>query len=163
MALTPRNEDENTKGIKNKLSQIETQLNQIGEDLKQEPNNSNNNNALENVLKQQDLLMRNLEKLENNESERNNRNEKLKNELEDSISTFNQATEDTILKYISVATSYLKNLNTDNQQQDFKQALEDKFKAIDKHADQLIHELQKRNEQAENEIQPYRQTLEHKM
>src|SRR5699024_3772638 len=90
MALTPRNEDENTKTIKKKLSQIETQLNQIGEDLKQEPNNSNNNNALENVLKQQDLLMRNLEKLENNESERNNRNEKLKNELEDSISTFNQ-------------------------------------------------------------------------
>ena len=46
-------------------------------------------NALENVLKQQDFLMRNLEKLENNESERNNRNEKLKNELKDSISTFN--------------------------------------------------------------------------
>ena len=163
MPLEPRNEDENTKIIKKKLSQIETQLKQIGEDLKQEPNNSNNNNALKNVLKQQDLLMRNLEKLENNESERNNRNEKLKSELEASISTFNQATEDTRVKYISVANSYLKKLNTDNQQQDFKQALDTKFKAIDKQTDQLIHELKKRNEQAENEIQTYKQTLESKM
>ncbi|WP_141712077.1 hypothetical protein [Staphylococcus saprophyticus] len=107
--------------------------------------------------------MRNLEKLENNESDRNNRNEKLKNELEDSISTFNQATEDTRVKYISVANSYLKKLNTDNQQQDFKQALDAKFKAIDKQTDQLIHELKKRNEQAENEIQTYKQKLENKM
>ncbi|CPZ28332.1 Uncharacterized 27.7 kDa protein [Mycobacteroides abscessus] len=163
MPLEPRNEDENTKEIKKKLSQIETQLKQIGEDLKQEPNNSNNNNALKNVLKQQDLLMRNLEKLENNESERNNRNEKLKSELEDSISTFNQATEDTRVKYISVANSYLKKLNTDNQQQDFKQALDAKFKAIDKQTDQLIQALKERNEQAENEIQTYKQTLESKM
>jgi len=62
-----------------------------------------------------------------------------------------------------VANSYLKKLNTDNQQQDFKQALDTKFKAIDKQTDQLIHELKKRNEQAENEIQTYKQTLESKM
>ena len=37
MALTPRNEDENTKTIKKKLSQIETHFNQIGDDFKQEP------------------------------------------------------------------------------------------------------------------------------
>jgi len=67
------------------------------------------------------------------------------------------------VKYISVANSYLKKLNTDNQQQDFKQALDIKFKAIDKQTDQLIHELKKRNEQAENEIQTYKQTLESKM
>src|SRR5699024_5184124 len=84
----------------------------------------------------------------------------LKNELKDSISTFNQATEDTRVKYISVANSYLKKLNTDNQQQDFKQALDAKFKAMDKQMDQLIHELKKRNEQAENEIQTYKQKLE---
>src|SRR5699024_9518809 len=163
MALTPRNEDENTKIIKNKLSQIEAQLNQIGDDLKQGPNNLNNNNALENVLKQQDLLMRNLEKLENNESDRNNRNEKLKNELEDSISTFNQATEEMKVKYISKNNSYLKKLNTVNQLLYFKSTLKDKFKSIDKQTDQLIHELKKRNEQAENEIQTYKQILENKM
>lgn len=43
-----------------------------------------------------------------------------------------------------MANSYLKKLNTDNQQQDFKQALDAKFKAIDKQTDQLIHELKKR-------------------
>lgn len=62
-----------------------------------------------------------------------------------------------------MANSYLKKLNTDNQQQDFKQALDTKFKAIDKQTDQLIRELKKRNEQAENEIQTYKQTLENKM
>ena len=62
-----------------------------------------------------------------------------------------------------MANSYLKKLNTDNQQQDFKQALDAKFKAIDKQTDQLIHELKKRNEQAENEIQTYKQKLESKM
>lgn len=62
-----------------------------------------------------------------------------------------------------MANSYLKKLNTDNQQQDFKQALDAKFKAIDKQTDQLIHELKKRNEQAENEIQTYKQKLENKM
>ncbi|MDW4113105.1 hypothetical protein QI272_12905 [Staphylococcus saprophyticus] len=67
------------------------------------------------------------------------------------------------MKYISVANSYLKKLNTDNQQQDFKQALDAKFKAIDNQTNQLIHELKKRNEQAENEIQTYKQTLERKM
>src|SRR5699024_4564876 len=130
MPLEPRNEDENTKEIKKKLSQIETQLKQIGEDLKQEPNNSNNNNALKNVLKQQDLLMRNLEKLENNESERNNRNEKLKSELEASISTFNQATEDTRVKYISVANSYLKKLNTDNRSEEHTSELQSRFDLV---------------------------------
>ena len=140
MALTPRNEDENTKTIKRNSAdrnatqsdwrRFETRTQQLEQQQR----------ARERA-EAQDLLMRNLEKLENNESERNNRNEKLKNELKDSISTFNQATEDTRVKYISVANSYLKKLNTDNQQQDFKQALDAKFKAIDKQTDQLIHEL----------------------
>ncbi|MCS6168290.1 hypothetical protein [Clostridium botulinum] len=98
-----------------------------------------------------------------NENARNKQNENLKNELEASISTFNQATEDTRVKYISVANSYLKKLNTDNQQQDFKQALDTKFKAIDNQTNQLIQTLKERNEQAENEIQTYKQTLERKM
>src|SRR5699024_6348150 len=131
MPLEPRNEDENTKAIKKKLNQIEAQLKQIGDNLQKEPNDLNNN-VLENVLNQQDLLMRNLEKLESNENARHKQNEELKNELEDSISTF-------------------------------KQAIDTKFKAIDKQTDQLIRELKKRNEQAENEIQTYKQTLENKM
>ncbi|WP_057534290.1 hypothetical protein [Streptococcus pneumoniae] len=68
---------------------------------------------------------------------RNKRSEKLKSELEDSISIFNQATENTRVKYINVANSYLKKLNTDNQQQDFKQALDTKFKAIDNQTNQF--------------------------
>lgn len=96
-------------------------------------------------------------------SRQNKRNEDLKNELEASISTFNQATEETRVKYISVANAYLKKLNTDNQQQDFKQALDTKFKTIDNQTNQLIYELKERNQQAENEIQTYKQTLENKM
>src|SRR5699024_1829286 len=108
MPLEPRNEDENTKIIKKKLSQIEAQLKQIDDNLQKEPNDSNNHTALENVLNQQDWLMKNLEQLELNENARNNQNENLKNEHEASISTFNQAIEDTRVKYISVENSYLK-------------------------------------------------------
>lgn len=62
-----------------------------------------------------------------------------------------------------MANSYLKKLNTDNQQQDFKQALDTKFKTIDNQTNQLIQALKERNQQAENEIQTYKQTLESKM
>lgn len=49
---------------------------------------------------------------------------------------------------MNVARSYLRKLDTDNQQQDFKQAFDEKFKDLDKQAYELFEHYKKHNDQA---------------
>ena len=49
---------------------------------------------------------------------------------------------------MNVARSYLRKLDTDNQEQDFKQAFDEKFKGIDKQASDLFEHYKKHNDQA---------------
>lgn len=79
--------------------------------------------------------------------------------LKDSTSNFNQATKNTEDKFISVARSYLKKLDTDNQQQDFKQAFDEKFKDLDKQGHELFEHYKKHNEQARKETSEYKKTI----
>src|SRR5699024_3316705 len=131
------------KKILEKLDQIEKQLNQNGTTSQTTPENLN---TIEEVLKQQDLLMRNLYEIKEKEREKNHK--ALLEKLKDSTSNFNQATKNTEDKFISVARSYLRKLNTDNQQQDFKQAFDEKFKDLDKQASDLLEHYKKHNDQA---------------
>src|SRR5699024_6493237 len=108
--LNPEN-----KKILEKLDQIEKQLNQNGTTSQTTPENLN---TIEEVLKQQDLLMRNLSEIKKNEKERENRHNELLKSLEDSTSNFDESTHATKDNFMNVATSYLRKLDTDNQEQD---------------------------------------------
>ena len=79
--------------------------------------------------------------------------------LKDSTSNFNQATKNTEDKFISVARSYLRKLDTYNQEQDFKQALDEKFKDLDKQASDLLEHYKKHNDQARKETIEYKKTI----
>ena len=146
---------ENDKILK-KLDQIEKQLNQSGTTSQKTPENSQ---VIDEVLKQQDLLMRNLSEIKKNEKEREKNHKALLENLKDSTSNFNQATKNTEDKFISVARSYLRKLNTDNQQQDFKQAFDEKFKDLDKQASDLFEHYKKHNDQARKETIEYKKAI----
>ena len=79
--------------------------------------------------------------------------------LKDSTSNFNQSTKNTEDKFISVARSYLRKLDTDNQEQDFKQAFDEKFKDLDKQASDLLEHYKKHNDQAKKETNEYKKTI----
>lgn len=79
--------------------------------------------------------------------------------LKDSTSNFNQATKNTEDKFISVARSYLRKLDTDNQEQDFKQAFDEKFKDLDKQASDLLEHYKKHNDQARKETIEYKKAI----
>src|SRR5699024_2955320 len=153
--LEEKSNPENKK-ILEKLDQIEKQLNQSGTTSQTTPENLN---TIEEVLKQQDLLMRNLSEIKKNEKEREKNHKALLEKLKDSTSNFNQATKNTEDKFISVARSYLRKLNTNNQQQDFKQACDEKYKDLDKQASDLIEHYKKHNDQAKKETNEYKKTI----
>ena len=79
--------------------------------------------------------------------------------LKDSTSNFNQATKNTEDKFISVARSYLRKLDTDNQEQDFKKAFDEKFKDLDKQVSDLLEHYKKHNDQAKKETKEYKKTI----
>lgn len=60
---------------------------------------------------------------------------------------------------MNVARSYLRKLDTDNQEQDFKQAFDEKFKDIDKQASDLFEHYKKHNEQARKETIEYKKAI----
>lgn len=60
---------------------------------------------------------------------------------------------------MNVARSYLRKLDTDNQEQDFKQAFNEKFKDIDKQASDLFEHYKKHNEQARKETIEYKKAI----
>src|SRR5699024_5922357 len=107
--LDEKSNPENKK-ILEKLDQIEKQLNQNGTTSQTTPENLN---TIEEVMKQQDLHMRNLTEIKKKEKEREKNHKALLEKLKDSTSNFNQATKNTEDKFISVARSYLRKLDTD--------------------------------------------------
>lgn len=66
------------------------------------------------------------------------------------------------VKYKSVANAYLEKINTDNQEQDFQKALDNKFEKIDNNTKILMNGIIKSNEQTKKEVQEYKKTLEGK-
>lgn len=60
---------------------------------------------------------------------------------------------------MNVARSYLRKLDTDNQEQDFKKAFDEKFKDIDKQASDLFEHYKKHNDQARKETIEYKKAI----
>ncbi|MGP5093467.1 hypothetical protein [Staphylococcus equorum] len=60
---------------------------------------------------------------------------------------------------MNVARSYLRKLDTDNQEQDFKKAFDEKFKDLDKQASDLLEHYKKHNDQAKKETNEYKKTI----
>ncbi|PTK42575.1 mobilization protein, partial [Staphylococcus saprophyticus] len=73
-----------------------------------------NSNVIENLQKQNDLLMKRLVEIEKRENEREQRHNKLLASLEVSTSNFNKATENTKDNFMTVASSYLRKIKDDN-------------------------------------------------
>ncbi|HJG38204.1 MAG TPA: DUF334 domain-containing protein [Staphylococcus saprophyticus] len=121
-----------------------------------------NYDAIENLQKQNDLLMKRLVEIEKRENEREQKHNELLKSLEVSTSNFNQTTKETKDNFMSVARSYLKKIDTDNQEQDFQKALDNKFKKIDNNTKTLMNQIIESNNQTKTEIQEYKKTLEGK-
>ncbi|WP_436864070.1 hypothetical protein [Staphylococcus shinii] len=66
------------------------------------------------------------------------------------------------MRYKSVANVYLNKINTDNQEQDFQKALDNKFEKIDNNTKTLMNWVIESNKQTRTEIQEYNKTLESK-
>ncbi|WP_218086561.1 DUF334 domain-containing protein [Staphylococcus equorum] len=100
--------------------------------------------------------------LEDKENKRVEQHNQLIKKIEESTSTFNQASDDLHVRYTSVANAYLNKINTDNQEQDFQKALDNKFKKIDNNTKTLMNWVIESNKQTRTEIQEYKKTLEGK-
>lgn len=64
---------------------------------------------------------------------------------------------------MNVARSYLRKLDTDNQEQDFKKAFDEKFKDLDKQASDLFEQYKKHNDQARKEMTEYKKTITNRL
>ncbi|MGI2272451.1 MULTISPECIES: DUF334 domain-containing protein [Staphylococcus] len=107
--------------------------------------------------------MKRLEEIESRENKKERRHNELIENLEGSTSNFRNAVRDVNKQFVSAAKIYVNRLNTDNQEQDFQQALDTKFKDIDDNTNQLITELKESNQQVQKEIQEYKKTMENKV
>jgi ABC-type sugar transport system permease subunit len=103
--------------------------------------------------------MKDLESRENKRVEQQNL---LVKKIEETTSNFNNTSNDLHVKYKSVANAYLEKINTDNQEQDFQKALDNKFEKIDNNTKILMNGIIKSNEQTKKEVQEYKKTLEGK-
>lgn len=102
-------QDKINKEKRNQLNESprDTLHNKIGTNLQQTHINSD---VIENLQKQNDLLMKRLVEIEQRENEREQKHNQLLKSLEVSTSNFNKATEDTKDNFMTVAGSYLRKI-----------------------------------------------------
>ena len=133
-------QDKINKEKRNQLNESprDTLHNKIGTNLQQTHINSD---VIENLQKQNDLLMKRLVEIEQRENEREQKHNQLLKSLEVSTSNFNKATEDTKDNFMTVAGSYLRKIKSDNLEQDFNKALNQQFESIDNKTNQLLKAL----------------------
>ncbi|MCG7785742.1 mobilization protein [Staphylococcus epidermidis] len=91
---------------------------------------------------QQDLLMKRLEEIEKREHERNKRHNELLTTIETTASNFNQATEITQKRFISVAKHYIERINNDNLKQDFQTAIQEELEDVKADTHKAMEQLQ---------------------
>lgn len=73
--------------------------------------------------------------------------------------SFEEATHKTRDKFMSVATSYLRKIETDNQEEDFNRALDRKFKDITSKLNQLDQTVLEKSRQANEDLSKYEQKV----
>ena len=128
------------------LQVVMKQLNEIQASLKQIGNNSPKTqmslSVADKLQSQQDLLMKRLEEIEKREHERNKRHDELLTTIETTASNFNQATEITQKRFISVAKHYIERINHDNLKQDFQTAIQEELEDVKADTHKAIEQLQ---------------------
>lgn len=82
--------------------------------------------------------------------------------LEGLISNFDETTTKTKDKFMTVATSYLKKIDTDNQEQDFNKALNIKFKDITNKLETLEKTIRHQSEETSKYLGEYDKTVKAK-
>ena len=154
MALKDKFNDENNKNetqtpnssqndqlqtVMKQLSEIQASLKQIGINS---PKTQMSLSVADKLQNQQDLLMKRLEEIEKREHERNKRHEQLLTTIETTASNFNQATEITQKRFISVAKHYIERIDNDNLKQDFQTAIQEELEDVKTDTHKAIEQLQ---------------------
>lgn len=112
---------------------------------------------------QQDLLMKRLEEIEKRENERNKRHEQLLMTIETTTSNFNQATEITQKRFISVTKHYIERINNDNLKQDFQTALQEELEDVKTDTHKAIEQLQINQAELRQANNDYKATIDERI
>ncbi|MEB6038128.1 DUF334 domain-containing protein [Staphylococcus pseudoxylosus] len=107
--------------------------------------------------------MKRLEEIESRENKREQRNNVLLKNLEDSISNFDTATEKTEKRFKNAALHYVERIDTDNLEQDFQQALDTKFKQVNNKADELFNYYEITNKQVQEKMDKHQKTIDNRL
>ena len=133
------NPNDELQVVMNQLNEIQGSLKQIGTNS---PKTQMSLSVADKLQSQQDLLMKRLEEIEKREHERNKRHNELLTTIETTASNFNQATEITQKRFISVAKHYIERINNDNLKQDFQTAIQEELEDVKADTHKAMEQLQ---------------------
>lgn len=171
MALKPRNNGdvENTNQNEQLLKELQ-KINQRIDNLERnltghlstnQPKHSSMNANVVNELKEQNVKLGNrMIELEQRESKHINRHNQLLKKIEASTSNFDQATHQMRDKFITVAKSYLRKIDTDNQTQDFKLAVDEKLNQVEKKTNELLSYYEASNQQSHQQWEAHKKLMD---
>ena len=146
--------------VMNQLNEIQASLNQIGTNS---PKTQMSLSVADKLQNQQDLLMKRLEEIEKRENERNKRHDQLLTTIETTASNFNQVTEITQKRFISVAKHYIERINNDNLKQDFQTAIQDELNEVKSDTQTLLNEVKQSQQTLREEHQAYHQHIDERI
>ncbi|MFM2577200.1 MULTISPECIES: mobilization protein [Staphylococcus] len=107
--------------------------------------------------------MKRLEEIEKRENERNKRHDELLTTIETTASNFNQATEITQKRFISVAKHYIERINNDNLKQDFQTAIQEELKDVKTDTHKAIEQLQTNQAELQQANNDYKATMDERI
>ena len=154
------NSNDELHTVMNQLNEIQASLNQIGTNS---PKTQMSLSVADKLQNQQDLLMKRLEEIEKRENERNKRHDELLTTIEKTASNFNQATEITQKRFISVAKHYIERINNDNLKQDFQTAIQEELKDVKTDTHKAIEQLQTNQAELRQANNDYKTTLDERI
>ena len=146
--------------VMNQLNEIQASLNQIGTNS---PKTQMSLSVADKLQNQQDLLMKRLEEIEKREHERNKRHDELLTTIETTASNFNQATEITQKRFISVAKHYIERINNDNLKQDFQTAIQEELKDVKTDTHKAIEQLQTNQSELRQANNDYKKMIDERI
>ena len=146
--------------VMNQLNEIQASLKQIGTNS---PKTQMSLSVADKLQSQQDLLMKRLEEIEKREHEKNKRHDELLTTIETTASNFNQATEITQKRFISVAKHYIERINNDNLKQDFQTAIQEELEDVKTDTHKAIEQLQTNQAELRQANNDYKATMDERI
>lgn len=154
------NPNDELQVVMKQLNEIQVSLKQIGTNS---PKTQMSLSVADKLQSQQDLLMKRLEEIEKREHERNKRHEQLLTTIETTASNFNQATEITQKRFISVAKHYIERIDNDNLKQDFQTAIQEELEDVKTDTHKAIEQLQTNQAELRQANSDYKATLDERI